>query len=91
MTRIKGVNIYGTRAKATDTNISKDRILSNLPYGKDNLMFVSWKANNEKAGISPYIAEKMLGFINKSKHLKLFVEIDTATRNNKTFIPPYKR
>ena len=59
--------------------------------GKANIMFISWKANNEKAGISPYIAEKMLGFINKSKHLKLFVEIDTATRNNKTFIPPYKR
>jgi len=54
-------------------------------------MFISWKANNEKAGISPYIAKKMLGFIKKSKHLKLFVEIDTATRNNKTFIPYHKR
>ena len=85
MTRIKG------KGKATETNISVDRLVNSLPYAKGNIMFISWKANNEKAGISPYIAEKMLSFINESKHLKLFVEIDTATRNNKTFIPPYKR
>ena len=76
MTRIKGVNINGKRAKATNTNISKDRILSNLPYGKDNLMFVSWKANNEKGNITPYIARKYLQFVGQSSLLKKLSKID---------------
>jgi len=76
MTRIKGLNTNGLRVKATDTNISKDRILSNLPYGKDNLMFISWKANNEKGNITPYIARKYLNFVNQSSLLKHLSKID---------------
>ena len=79
MTKIKGVNVEGKRRVATDTNISKDRILSNLPYGKDNLMFISWKANNEKGNITPYIARKYLNFVNQSSLLKHLSKID---RNN---------
>ena len=88
---IKLTRIKGQGHKKTDSNISVDRLVNSLPYAKGNIMFISWKANNEKAAISPYIAKKMLSFIKKSKHLKLFVEIDTATRNNKTFIPYHKR
>ena len=76
MTKIKGVNVEGKRRVATDTNISKDRILSNLPYGKDNLMFISWKANNEKGSITPYIARKYLNFVNQSSLLKHLSKID---------------
>ena len=76
MTRIKGVNTEGKRRVATNTNISKDRILSNLPYGKDNLMFISWKANNEKGNITPYIARKYLNFVNQSSLLKHLSKID---------------
>jgi len=76
MTKIKGVNVEGKRRVATDTNISKDRILSNLPYGKDNLMFISWKANNEKGNITPYIARKYLNFVNQSSLLKHLSKID---------------
>ena len=76
MTRIKGLNINGIRRKSTETNISKDRILSNLPYGKDNLMFISWKANNEKGNITPYIARKYLNFVNQSSLLKHLSKID---------------
>ena len=54
-------------------------------------MFVSWKANNEKGDVSPYLAEKMLEFIDKKKMLKIFVEIDTGNRTNKPFTPPYKQ
>jgi hypothetical protein len=79
MTKIKGLNINGVRRKSTETNISKDRILSNLPYGKDNLMFISWKANNEKGNITPYIARKYLNFVNQSSLLKHLSKID---RNN---------
>ena len=82
MTRIKGLNNGGRRHQATNSNISKDRILSNLPYGKDNLMFVSWKANNEKGNITPFIARKYLEFVDKSPLLKKLTEIDNRNIEN---------
>jgi len=85
MTKIKG------QKKKTITNISVDRLVNTLPYDKNNIMFVSWKANNEKGDVSPYLAEKMLEFIDKKKMLKIFVEIDTGNRTNKPFTPPYKQ
>jgi len=64
MTRIKGTNPHqGERKRPTDTNISKDRILSLKPYSKENIMFISWKVNNEKGNISPQIAKKYLQFV----------------------------
>jgi len=57
MTMIKG------KGKPTDTNISKDRILSYKPYSKQNIIFVSWKANNMKGNISPFIAKKYLEIV----------------------------
>ena len=85
MTRIKG------KKKPTETNISVDRLVNTLPYDKNNVMFVSWKANNEKGDVSPYLAGKMLDFIKNKKILKIFVDIDTGNRTNNPFIPPYKR
>ena len=85
MTRIKG------KKKPTETNISVDRLVNTLPYDKNNVMFVSWKANNEKGDVSPYLAGKMLDFIKNKKMLKIFVDIDTGNRTNNPFIPPYKR
>jgi len=82
MTRLKGLNESGKRHRATDTNISKDRVLSNLPYGKDNLMFVSWKANNEKGNITPFIARKYLEFVDKSPLLKRLTQIDDRNIEN---------
>jgi hypothetical protein len=87
MTKIKGKG----RKSRTITNISVDRLVNTLPYSKDNIMFVSWKANDEKGNVSPYLAKKILEFINEKKMLKLFIEIDTCNRTNKPFIPPYKR
>ena len=63
MTRTKGTNIYGERRKQTETNISKDRILSSKPYSKQNIMFVSWKVNNEKGNITPKIAKRYLEIV----------------------------
>jgi hypothetical protein len=63
MTIIKGLNLHGERKKSSETNISKDRILSSKPYSKQNIMFVSWKANNEKGNVSPKIAKKYLQFV----------------------------
>jgi hypothetical protein len=63
MTKIKGINVDGMTKKRTDTNISKDRILSSKPYSKENIMFVSWKVNNEKGNISPKIARQYLKFV----------------------------
>ena len=85
MTRIRG------KGKPTETNISVDRLVNTLPYDKNNIMFISWKANNEKGNVSPYLAEKMLKFIENKKILKIFVDIDTGNRTNKPFIPAYKR
>ena len=76
MTKIKGVNVEGKRRVATETNISKDRILSNLPYGRDNLMFISWKANNEKGNITPFIARKYLELIESRPLIKHMMQID---------------
>ena len=85
MTKIKG------QKKKTITNISVDRLVNSLPYDKNNIMFVSWKANNEKGDVSPYLAEKMLEFIDKKKMLKIFVEIDTGNRTDKPFTFPCKQ
>ncbi len=63
MTRIKGINENGLRKKATETNISKDRILSSRPYSKENIMFISWGINNIKGNISPKIARQYLQFV----------------------------
>ena len=57
MTRFKG------RGKMTPTNISKDRILSSLPYSKQNIMFISWAVNDQKGNVSPQIAKKFLEFV----------------------------
>ena len=84
MTKIKGINTEGRRRVATNTNISKDRILSNLPYGKDNIMFISWKANNEKGNITPYIARKYLKFVEDSPLLKRLTQIDDRNIENET-------
>ena len=63
MTRKKGVqSLYGRKNKTCPTNISKDRIDSRKPYSKNNLMFVSWKANNMKNNISPLVAKRFIGF-----------------------------
>ena len=59
MTRKKGKGVK------TDTNISKDRISSSLPYSELNLMFCSWKANNMKGSVTPNIAKRYLGFYNE--------------------------
>jgi hypothetical protein len=63
MTRIKGINKGEIKKKTTETNISKDRILSSKPYSKENIMFVSWKVNSMKGNISPKIAKKYLQFV----------------------------
>ena len=63
MTRIKGINKEGFRKKTTETNISKDRILSSKPYSKKNIMFVSWGVNNMKGNISPKVAKQYLQFV----------------------------
>jgi hypothetical protein len=63
MTKIKGINLNEYKRKRTDTNISKDRILSSRPYSKKNLMFVCWGINNSKGNISPKIAKQYLQFV----------------------------
>lgn len=57
MTRFKGRN------KKTPTNISKDRILSSLPYSKENIMFVTWAINDQKGNVSPKLAKKFLEIV----------------------------
>jgi len=76
MTRIKGTG------KATDTNISKDRILSSMPYGPKNIMFISWKANNEKGNVTPYLATRYLEFVNQSEYCRKITEFELTKLNN---------
>ena len=45
-------------------------------------MFVSWKANNEKGNITPFIARKYLEFVDKSPLLKKLTEIDDRNIEN---------
>lgn len=63
MTRIRGVNKFGERKIFTDNNISRERILSDKPYSKKNLIFVCWKANKKKSNITPKIAKKFLKIV----------------------------
>jgi hypothetical protein len=79
MTRIKG------KKKPTDTNISVDRLVNTLPYDKNNIMFISWKANNEKGDVSYYLARKMIDYIEEKEQLRMFVDMDTFSRNDKKF------
>lgn len=71
MTTIRG------KGKPTPTNLSKDRILSGFPYGPNNIMFISWEANNKKGNIDPYLANKYLDFVNEHKRAKRLTEIQT--------------
>ena len=57
MTMIKG------KGKPTDTNISKDRILSSRSYGKQNVIFVCWRVNNMKRDITPKVAKRYLEIV----------------------------
>ena len=54
MTMIKG------RGKPTLTNISKDRIICSKNYTKQNLIFTSWKFNNDKNATTPKMAKFIL-------------------------------
>tara|TARA_R110000803_G_scaffold94069_1_gene161557 strand:- start:234 stop:839 length:606 start_codon:yes stop_codon:yes gene_type:complete len=63
MTRIRGANVGNGRRITTETNLSKDRIISSKPYSKKNIMFVCWKANNMKNNISPKIAKRYLELV----------------------------
>ena len=40
------------RGEQTKTNISIDRIDSNLPYQEDNIVFCSWEFNNRKGNVT---------------------------------------
>jgi len=76
MTRIKG------KKSATPTNISKDRILSSMPYGPKNIMFVSWKANNMKGDVSPYLAARYLEFVENNEYCRKVTNFDLERLNN---------
>jgi len=76
MTRIKG------KKSATPTNISKDRILSTMPYGPKNIMFVSWKANNMKGDVTPYLAARYLEFVENNDYCRKVTEFDLSRLNN---------
>ena len=65
--------------------MSTDRLVNCLPYSADNIMFVSWKANNEKGDVSYFIARKIIDFIEEKERLKLFVDMDTFDRNGEKF------
>ena len=54
MTMIKG------QGKPTLTNISKDRIICSKNYTKQNLIFTSWKFNNDKNATTPKMAKFIL-------------------------------
>jgi len=54
MTMIKG------QGRATPTNISKDRILCFKDYTKQNLIFTTWKFNNDKNATTPKMAKFIL-------------------------------
>ena len=81
LTRILG---KGNKHKI-DSNLSVDRLANCLPYSKDNIMFVSWKANNEKGNVSYYLARRIIDFVHEREKLRMYVEIDTHERNGQKF------
>ena len=81
---IKLTRILGKGKKGRiDTNLSVDRLANSLPYTKDNIMFVSWRANDEKGDISPYLAEKIVDLLYSKDKLRMFIEMDTYQRNQR--------
>ena len=84
LTRKLGIG-RGQGANKCETNMSTDRLVNCLPYSADNIMFVSWKANNEKGDVSYFIARKIIDFIEEKERLKLFVDMDTFDRNGEKF------
>jgi hypothetical protein len=63
MTMVRGKSRAAGRFTQTPTNVSRDKILPGRSYSKQNLIFVSWKANNAKHSISPKIARRFLSFV----------------------------
>ena len=63
MTMVRGKSRAAGKFVTTLTNVSRDKILPGRPYNKQNLVFVSWKANNAKHNITPKIARRFLSFV----------------------------
>ena len=63
MTMVRGKSRAAGKFTKTPTNVSRDKILPGRPYNKQNLVFVSWKANNAKHSITPKIARRFLSFV----------------------------
>ena len=63
MTMVRGKSRAAGKFVTTPTNVSRDKILPGRPYNKQNLVFVSWKANNAKHSITPKIARRFLSFV----------------------------
>ena len=65
------------KGKQANTNVSKDRILCDFPYGPKNITFVSWAANNKKSAIDPYLATKYLEIVNNNEFTRKMTNIKT--------------
>jgi hypothetical protein len=53
-----------------------------MPYGPKNIMFVSWKANNEKGNVTPYVAARYLEFVEGNSYCKKVTEFELSCLNN---------
>jgi len=62
-TGVKMTRIRGNGYKQTPTNISRDRILSNKGYPRQNLIFTTWRYNKSKNDLSPEDAKAFLRIV----------------------------
>ena len=54
-----------------------------MPYGPNNIMFVSLQANNMKGDVTPYLASRYLEFVNKNEYCRKVTEFELSTLDYK--------
>lgn len=67
---VLGIPLFYTKNKRTDNTPSIDRIDNNLGYTKDNIIIISWRANNLKHNGTYDEFRKLTQFLNKCQYNK---------------------
>ena len=68
MTMQRSIGLNGEKKRIRWTNVSVDRIDNHRPYSYDNIIFCTWKENNEKGAMPIKLMHRVLEIIEERKN-----------------------